>query len=93
MDGYSRLIRYDEAKDIQVRLAISNFRDVDYLSLRKYYRDYEGEWAPSKEGITIPLELDSSKELFVGLLEILSLSESRQAILETFKELLDGVYQ
>jgi hypothetical protein len=39
------------------------------------------------------LDLNNVKELFIAMLEILSLAESKQAIKEHFKELLDDIYQ
>lgn len=87
---YERVIR--EADTEQVRLVINTFRDVEYISLRKYYLDFEEEWLPSKEGITMPLDLDNSRELFVGLVEILSLAESKNILEEEFKEILDEIY-
>lgn len=89
---YSRVIHYDEAKNIQTRIGINEFREVEYLFVRKYYEDFEGEWMPSKEGVTIPLTLSNSKELFAGLIEILSLAESKQLIVDNFKELLEAAY-
>ena len=90
---YSRIIHYDENKDVQVRLSINIFREVEYLHIREYYRDFDGEWAPSNKGIVLELTIDNSKELFAGLLEILSLAESKQAIIDNFKELIESVYQ
>ena len=75
---YERVI--NEKDNIQVRLVINTFRGVEYLSLRKYYLDFEEEWLPSKEGISIPLDLDNTQELFTGLVEILSLAESKSII-------------
>lgn len=89
----SRIVYYDEAKDIQVRLGVNEFRDVEYLFLRKYYRDFEGEWKPSNEGVNMPLGIENSKEMFRGLLEILSLAEAKQVIVEEFKELVKDIYQ
>lgn len=89
---YSRVIYYDEDKDIQVRLGINEFRDVEYLFLRKYYRDFEGDFKPSNEGVTMPLRIASSKELFAGLCEILSLAERKDVIVEEFKELVEHLY-
>jgi hypothetical protein len=89
---YSRVIHYDEAKDIQVRVGINEFRDVEYLFVRKYYRNFEGEWAASNEGVNMPLDLNNSKELFAGLLEILSLAESKQMIVDHFKDLIEATY-
>ena len=53
---------------------------------------FEGEWVPGKEGVAMPLDLSNVKELFIALLEILSLGESKQAIQEHFKELLEDMY-
>tara|TARA_Y100001937_G_C6927542_1_gene244568 strand:- start:173 stop:469 length:297 start_codon:yes stop_codon:yes gene_type:complete len=88
---YERVI--NEKDNMQVRLVINTFRDVEYLSLRKYYLDFEEEWLPSKEGISIPLDLDNTQELFTGLVEILSLAESKSIIEDEFKEILDEIYQ
>lgn len=90
---YERVIHYDEAKHIQVRLTISSFRGVEYLGIRKYYLDFEEEWKPSNEGISIPLDLSNSKELFIGLTEILSLAESKQIIIDNFKDIIDIIYK
>jgi len=60
---YSRIIYYDEVKDIQVRLGINEFRGVEYLFLRKYYRDFEGDFRPSNEGVNMPLGIENSKEM------------------------------
>ncbi len=90
---YSRVIHYDELKDIQVRVGVNVFRDIEYLFVRKYYRDFEGEWKPSNEGVNMPLDLNNSRELFAGLLEILSLGESKQTIIDHFRELIENTYE
>lgn len=87
---YEKVIQEKEAE--QVRLVINTFRGVEYISLRKYYLNFEEEWLPSKDGITMPLDLDNSRELFVGLVEILSLAESKSILEEEFKEILDEIY-
>lgn len=89
---YERVIHYDPIKDHQVRLTINNFRGVEYLHLRKYYMDFDGTWKASNEGVAMPLDLANSKELFIGLVEILSLAESRSVIEEYFKDSFDRVY-
>jgi len=92
-DLYDRLIHYNEDKEEQIRLTISEFRSLTYLSLRKYYLDFEGVWSPSTQGITMPLELSNSRELFAALIEILSISESKTVLEDHFKDLLDTLYQ
>ncbi len=87
---YDRLIY--QTDDFQLRVTVNVFNDVEYFHFRKYYLDFDGVWVPSKDGLAMPLDLDNVKQLFIALLEILSLGESRAAIIEHFKELLDDVY-
>ena len=90
---YERVIHYDEEKHIQVRLAIKEFRGIEYLHLRKYYQDFDEEWKPSTEGISVPLDFNNSRELFAGLVEIISLAESKEIIEEHFMDLIEGLYR
>ena len=90
---YERIIHYDELKQVQIRLTINTFRDIEYLHVRKYYMDFNEEWKPSKEGVAMPLDFTNSKELFIGLVEILSLAESKQVIQDNFSELLTAIYK
>jgi hypothetical protein len=89
---YERLIHEDLDKGTQVRLTLNNFRGVEYLHLRKYYQDFDETWKPSNEGIAVPIDLNNSRELFSGLVEILSLAEARQVIEEHFSDLIKDLY-
>lgn len=89
---YEKLIHYDEDKHVQVRLSIKEFRGIEYLHLRKYYQDFNEEWKPSNEGISMPLDFDNSRNMFIGLTEILSLAESKEVIEEHFSDLLKDLY-
>jgi hypothetical protein len=91
-EEYSKIIHYDAAKEIQVRLTVNCFRGVEYLHLRKYYLDFSEEWKPTPEGIAMPLDFDNSRNLFEGLVEILSLAESKGILEEHFKDVLDYLY-
>lgn len=88
---YSRIIQEGEYN--QIRLVINEFRDVEYLHVRKYYLGFDDEWLPSSEGISFPLDLLNVRELFTGLVEVLSLAESKEIIDEYFKDLLSEIYQ
>lgn len=87
---YSRVIHPTDDK--QVKLVINEFRGVEYLHVREYYLDFNEEWLPSNKGVSMPLTFENSRELFVGLLEILSLAESKELIIQNFKELLEDIY-
>jgi len=87
---YEKVIQ--ETEHEQVRLMVSTFRDVEYISLRKYYLDFDEEWQPSREGISMPIDFDNTRNLFEGLVEILSLAESKSILEDEFKEILDEIY-
>lgn len=87
-DIYNKVIhQIDEFN--QIRITVNEFNNVAYLHIRKYYLDFEEEWLPTKDGISMPLTLNNSKELFVALIELLSLAESKAVIIENFKELME----
>jgi len=89
---YEKVISENEEGTEQVKLTINTFYDTEYLHLRKYYLDFDGDFKPSKDGIAMKLDFNNSKGLFEGLVEILSLAESK-SILEThFKDILDEIY-
>ncbi len=90
---YEKIIHYNEDKEIQVRLTINTFRGIEYLQVRKYYVDFTEEWKPSPEGVAMELDFNNSRELFSGLLEILSLAESKEIIEEHFKDYIDEIYK
>ena len=87
---YEKVIQ--ETEHEQVRLIVSTFRDVEYISLRKYYLDFEEEWQPSRDGISMPIDFDNTRSLFEGLVEILSLAESKNILEKEFKDVLDEIY-
>jgi len=90
---YEKVVHYDEVKEIQVRLVVSTFRGIEYLHLRKYYLDFNEEWKPTPEGVAMQLDFNNSRELFAGLIEILSLAESKAILEEYFKDYLDEIYK
>jgi hypothetical protein len=89
-DIYSRIITNDGFK--QVRLYINEFRDQEYLHIREYYLDFDEEWKPTPKGISIPLEIETSKELFIAISEILSLAESKKVLEEVFGDTIKSIY-
>ena len=87
---YEKVIQ--ESSHDQLRLVVSTFRGVEYLHVRKYYMDFNEEWKPSSEGLAMPLDFDNSRNLFIGLVEILSLAESKEIIEEHFSDLIKDLY-
>jgi|TARA_R110000787_G_scaffold101447_4_gene206917 hypothetical protein len=55
--------------------------------------DFDEEWKPTPEGVAMPLDLSNSREMFAGLLEILSLAESKSLVQEHFADLIQDLYK
>jgi len=88
---YSKIIFFEDHR--QIRMTISEFKGTEYLHFREYYQDFDEEWKPTNKGTHIPLELETSKELFRGISEILSLAENKEVIEEYFSEIIRDSYQ
>ncbi len=71
---YEKVISENEEGTEKVKLTINTFYDTEYLHLRKYYLDFDGDFKPAKDGIAMKLDFNNSKGLFEGLVEILSLA-------------------
>jgi len=79
---YERLIDENLEKGFQVKLVLNDYKDITYIQLRKYFLTYEGEWVPSREGISVPATLENIYELLYALVDICSKAETEN-ILET----------
>jgi hypothetical protein len=77
---YERLIYHNEDKFYQLKLTVSEFREKYYLNIRKYFQSYEGDFVPSREGVSMELSLTNIYELMDGMLEILSTAEGEEII-------------
>ena len=58
---YEKVISEKESGTEQIRLTINEFRGVEYLHLRKYYLDFDGDFKPSKDGVAMSLDLKTQK--------------------------------
>lgn len=79
---YEKVIYENEEKGYQYRLVVSEFREKEYIHLRKYFLTYEGEYLPSKEGSSIECSIANTYALLDGLLEVVSKSEGLDAVSE-----------
>ena len=89
---YEKLIHYNEEKHERVYLTVNSFRNTEYLHIRKYYLDFDEEWKPTRNVITMKVDFQNTRRLFEGLVDILSLAESKSVLEEQFKEQLDEIY-
>lgn len=75
---YEKLIYENEPKAYQLRLVVNEFRDVQYVHIRKYFLTYEGDYQASKEGVSMEASLHNIFSLLDGLVEICSNEESKE---------------
>jgi hypothetical protein len=77
---YDKLIEENLEKGYQVRLVVNDFKDITYIQLRKYFLSYEGEWVPSREGVSIPASTENIYAMVDGLFDICSKAEGEDII-------------
>ena len=84
---YDKLIEENMDKGYQVRLVVNDFRDITYIQLRKYFLSYEGDWVPSREGVSIPASTENIFAMLDGLFDICARAEG-EAIIKHYAEKL-----
>lgn len=85
---YSKLIEENLERGYQIRLVVNDFRNITYLQLRKYFLSYEGEWIPSREGVSIPAGIENIYSLLDGILDIVAQAEGVEIIAKYAEEWL-----
>ena len=55
--------------------------------------DFDEEWKPTPKGVAMELDFNNSREMFSGLVEILSLAESKSVLEDHFKDFIDDIYK
>jgi len=77
---YEKTIYHNEEKFYQLKLTISEFRDKYYINIRKYFQSYEGDFVPSKEGVSMEANMENIYALLDGLFDIVSKGEAQEII-------------
>jgi hypothetical protein len=86
---FSKLIEENMDKGFQVRLVVNDFRETTYIQLRKYFLSYEGEWIPSREGVSIPASLENMRGIIDGMLDICARAEGEEIIQHYYNKIKD----
>ncbi|QKN88413.1 transcriptional coactivator p15 [Vibrio phage vB_ValS_X1] len=81
-DKLDAVIYQDEELGIQLRFTVSEFMGRHYLGIREYYLDFEGEWLPTKNGLSFPYNLDSVTRLYSAFASIMAQAEVSQEVIE-----------
>ena len=88
MEELSYIIK--EGEHSQVRLTVNEFRGKEYLHLREYFITFEEDWQPTPKGIAMELDIDSVRNLFSSLCDIMSQAESKETIQKYFGDLINA---
>lgn len=83
---YEKVIYNNEAKFYELRLTVSEFRGIQYVNIRKYFLSYEGEYIPSKEGISMEASISNVHSLLEGLIDLCSKEEAKDLMNKYFGE-------
>lgn len=46
-----------KSDDIIIRISENEYQNRKYIDIRQYYKDNEGEFRPTKKGVTFPPDL------------------------------------
>lgn len=83
---YEKIIFENLDKGFQLRVVVNNFRDIEYLHIRKYFLSFDGDFVPTKEGISIPMSIQNVYNLLDALIEVCSKAEGLDSLLEHFEQ-------
>ena len=86
---YEKLIDENLEKGFQIKLVVNDFKEVTSIQLRKYFLSYEGEWIPSREGVSVPASLENIYGLLDGLFEICAKAEGEDIIRRYAQQILE----
>ena len=67
------LIQDTQVGENRVRLSLCTKKEVDWLSIREWYKTVTGEYSPGKHGLAIRLEDPSTLDSLIGALNSLKL--------------------
>jgi hypothetical protein len=90
---YNKIIDENMDKGFQVRLVVNEFRDTEYIQLRKYFLTYEGDWQASREGISVPATIENIYGLLDGLLDICAKAEGDDIIRHYAQKILKDEHE
>lgn len=77
---YEKTIYENIDKFYQLKLTVSEFREKHYINIRKYFQSYEGDFVPSREGVSMEASFENIYALLDGLFDIVSRGEAREIV-------------
>jgi len=83
---YEKIIFENTEKGLQLRLVLNEFREKQYLHLRKYFLSFDDGYIPTKEGASMGASIHNIYALLDGLLELVAGSEGIDGIEHHFRD-------
>jgi hypothetical protein len=83
---FEKIIYENEPKAYQLRLVLNEFREKQYLHLRKYFLSFEDGYIPTKEGASMEASIANIYALLDALLELVSTAEGIDGIEKHFAD-------
>lgn len=83
---YEKTLFRNEDKGFELRLVVNEFRNVQYIHIRKYFLSFDEGYIPSKEGASMPASINNIYALLDGLIDICSKEEGVDAITKHFSQ-------
>lgn len=65
-----------------VLFTVNEFNGKEYLHIREYYLDFEGEYKPTNKGVSLEYDINSARELFRAFSHILAKTEFLDILVE-----------
>lgn len=88
---YEKLIYENQQKFYQLKLVVNEFRETQYVHIRKYFLSYEGDYIPSREGVSMEASMHNILSLLDGLIDLCSKEESTETIIKYFGDKLASI--
>lgn len=82
---YKKVIYDNPDKFYQLNLTVSEFREKFYVNIRKYFQSFEGDFIPSKEGISMEASISNVLSLLDGIIDIVAKEEAIELIDDYFR--------
>ena len=67
-----KAVTVEKREGEHIRIGLNEYEGKEYIDIRQHYKNEEGEWRPTKKGVTLPTErLVDLKEAIEALIKMI----------------------
>ncbi len=67
-----KAVTVEKREGEHIRIGLNEYEGKEYIDIRQHYQNEEGEWRPTKKGVTLPTErLVDLKEAIEALIKMI----------------------